>query len=49
MTKFADNNAKNASISHISFLFNYKYYLCIFYKKKPQFIFKIKYYEKLIF
>lgn len=33
MAKFIYNNIKNASISHISFKPNYKYYLYVFYKE----------------
>ena len=33
MTKFVYNNAKNASTSHISFKFNYNYYLHISYEE----------------
>ena len=33
MAKFAYNNAKKASISHIAFELNYRYYLQVLYKK----------------
>ena len=33
IAEFAYNNAKNASIGHILFEFNYGYYPCISYKK----------------
>ena len=33
MTKFAYNNVKNTSISHISFELNCSYHLCVYLKE----------------
>ena len=49
MTKFVYNNSKNASINHIFFKLNYKYYLFIFYKKNLDFYFKVKKHKKIVF
>ena len=49
MAKFAYNYAKNASIDHSFFKFNYKYYLCVFYKEDFDLYLKLKSIEKLFF
>lgn len=48
MTKFAYNNAKNASTSHTSFKLNYGYHLWISYKEKVDFHSKFKSADKLL-
>ena len=46
MVEFAYNNAKNASISHMPFELNCKYYLRVFYKEDLNLRSKLKTAEK---
>ena len=48
MTKFAYNNAKNVSISHMPFKLNYGYYPCVFFKKSTNLCFRLKTANKLL-
>ena len=49
MVEFTYKNAKNASLGYMFFEFNYRYYLCIFYKKEKflDLYFNLKIMEKL--
>ena len=49
MAEFAYNNAKNASISYISFKLNYRYYPHVFYEEEKIFnpYLKSKFVEEL--
>ena len=47
MAEFAYNNAKNASIGHISFKLNCGYHLCVSYKKDLDLRSKLKTVEEL--
>ena len=47
MAKFANNNAKNATIEYTHFEFNYKYYLYVSYKDNVNSYSKFKSVDKL--
>ena len=47
--EFAYNNAKNINISHTLFKLNYKYYVCVSYKKDLNLCLKLKIVEELFF
>ena len=47
MAEFIYNNAKNASISHISFKLNYDYYLKILFEENFNFYLKSCFADKL--
>ena len=49
MAEFAYNNTKNASTSYLLFELNYRYYLCVSYKKDLNLRLKSKIMEKLSF
>ena len=49
MAEFVYNKAKNANNGHMSFKFNCKYYLLVFYKEDPDPYLKLKIAEKQSF
>lgn len=49
MAEFTYNNIKNISINYTFFIFNCKYYLCIFYNKNFDLCLKLKTVKKISF